>query len=478
MTFNQFLRIIGARWILALATFLVIVLGTLGVSLLIPKSYRAEVKVMADSRPDPVVGAGIAAMSGSLSSTYMETQVDIIKSDTVAQRVVSTLKLTDNEAMRQRWTEATGGKGNFTVWLADLIGQGLDVKPSRESNVFEIQYDSGTPAFAATLANAFAQAYIDTTVRIKTDPANKYAAFFEERAAMAREKLERARLKLAEVQKEKGIVISEERLDVELSRLAELGSQVTGLRSMKSEASNRASQSAKNADQMKDVLNNSVVASLKADLARTEARLQELSERYGDEYPIVRETKANVAALRDRIRSETRRVSDSARVDNIMVDSRTSEAERQFEEQRQRVLKMKDARGELHVLENEVDSAQRVYDAVQERLSQSSMEGKASQSGIYILSQATEPTHPASPRVTLNTIVAIFAGALIAVLFAMIAELLDRRVRVPLDIVHALEIPVIGRLPGPAASKYKSKFLSLGASKRAYTPVASISASQ
>lgn len=445
MTFNQFLRIIRARWVLVCAIAVVVVLSTLAISLYMPKQYAASATVMADVRPDPVAPFAGAAMA----NTYLATQIDIIKSPAVSRRVVRTLKLTDNPVMMERWQKETKGMGDATAWAAQLIDKGLTVKPSRESNVIEIQYEGNSPEFASTLANAYARAYIESTVQIKVDPARQYADFFEERARAAREKLERARERLAEAQTKKGIVLTDERLDVETARLAELSTQVNALRALRADTTSRRSQVTINPDQYNEVLNNPVVASLKTDLARQESRLRELNERLGDAHPLVMESRANIDNLRAQIRAETTKVTGSVRGSATMVGQREAEALAAFEAQRQRLLKLKETRTDLQVMEKEVETAQRIYDSIQERLSQTNLESQTSQSGIYLLSSATEPIGPTSPRVVLNTAVALVLGSLLALMVGLTVELFDRRVRSPIDIPQALDIPVIGILPAP-----------------------------
>ncbi len=461
MTFNQFLRIIKARWILVLSIVTVVVLATLGISMLLPKQYSATATVMADIRPDPV---SPFPMAGAMSTTYMATQVDIIKSAHVGQRVVRMLRLNENPQMRERWTKATDGAGDLVAWTAELLDKGLSVKPSRESNVIEIVYEGNSPGFAAAMANAYAKSYIDSTVQIKVDPARQYADFFEERAQAAREKLEKARERLASAQREKGIVVTDERLDVETARLVELSSQVNTLRAIRAETNSRRAQANTNPEQLSDVLSNPVVASLKTEQGRMEARLRELNERYGDAHPQVIETRATIDGLRAQIRAETGRVTGAVRGGEAMASQRETEAVTAFEAQRQRLLKLKEARTDLQVMEREVDTAQRIYDSIQERLSQTNLESKTSQSGIYQLSQATEPTSPTSPRVFLNTAVSLVLGTLLALMAALTVELFDRRVRSPLDIPQALEIPVIGVLPAPKMLRAR-KPLSLGFSR-------------
>ncbi|MGC4062649.1 MAG: GNVR domain-containing protein, partial [Aquabacterium sp.] len=373
--------------------------------------------------------------------------------------------------LRARWQEEAKGKGDYVSWVAGTIGRGLDVKPSRESNVIDITYEGADPMFSAALANAFAQAYIDSTVQIRVDPARRYADFFEERAHMARDKLEAAQTKLAEAQKAKGIVITEERLDVEMARLTELSSQITALRALKAESGSRSAIARDNPDRVQDVLNNTVVASLKSDLSRQEAHLDELLARYGEAHPLVREAQANIDTLKQRLRSETGRVTTSVSLNNNINVARESEAVRAYEEQRARVLKLKEDRTELQVLEREVESAQRIYESIQQRLSQINLESNSNQSSIYLLSPATEPLKPSSPKVFINTLVAATLGTFIAIMVALGVETLNRRVRGPFDLVQALELPVLGVLPSPKNRKPfwqrlgKSSDLNLGRPK-------------
>lgn len=446
MTFNQFIRIIRARWLLVLLIIIVSVVATLGVSLWLPKQYSASATVMADIRPDPV---SPFPMSGMLAGSYMATQVDIIESPHVAQRVVRMMRLNENAEMRQRWENQTGGAGDLVAWIAEVLDRGLTVKPSRESNVIEISYEGNSPAFAAAMANAYAKAYIDSTVQIRVDPARQYTDFFEARALAAREKLEKARERLASAQKEKGIVITDERLDVETARLAELSSQVNALRALRSETNSRRAQANARPEQLSDVLNNPVISSLKTEMARQEARYEELGQRLGDEHPLMQQAKATIDSLRSQINAEMSRVTGAVRGGETMATQREAEAIAAFEAQRTKLLQLKGVRTELQVLEREVDTAQRIYDSIQERLSQTNLESQSSQSGIYQLSRASEPVFPTSPRVVLNTAVALVLGTLLALMVAMTIELFDRRVRSPIDITQALDIPVVGVLPAP-----------------------------
>ena len=187
MTFGQFLSILRARKWAALLVFALVVATTVAVSLLLPKQYDGTASVVIDVKPDPVSAMAFPSMA---LPSFMATQVDILTSDRVTLKVIRDLKLTESPQIRDQWQTEGDGKGTLEQWLIELLKKYLDVKPSRESNVIQINYRAPDPRFAAGLANAFAKAYIDTTLELRVDPAKQFSSFFVAQSKDAREALE------------------------------------------------------------------------------------------------------------------------------------------------------------------------------------------------------------------------------------------------------------------------------------------------
>lgn len=451
MTLLQFLSILRARWHVALGVLVLAVAGTAIVNVILPKSYTSTAAVLVDVKsPDPIAGI---IYPGLASPSYMATQVDVMQSDRAAQHVVRALHLNEAAALREQWRESTKGEGNFEVWLANLLRRSLEVKPSRESNVITVNYKSVDPKFATSLANAFAQAYIDVTLELRVEPARQYGHFFEDRAKQLREKVEQARARISGFQRDKGIVGADERLDVENARLNELSTQLTALQGMRSETASRQAQARNSPDRLQDTINNGVISNLRSELSRQEARLSELSSRLGDNHPSVIEARAGVAGMRGRIEQETQRVSGGVAVSNSINGARVAQIQGELDAQRLKVLRLKEARDQLAVLTSDLDSSQRAYDTVVARANQTELESRTTQTNVYILNPASEPTQPSSPRVTLNMLLALFIGTLLAVGVAMLMELFDRRVRSPGEVFHAVAIPLLGVLEASARGK-------------------------
>lgn len=457
MTFTQFFSILKARWLVALLVLAVVVAGALGVSLILPKKYTASGSVLVDVRlPDPVAGTMMAGPG------YMSTQVDVIASERVARRAIRSLGLQDNEALRGDWLETTKGVGDFESWLAERLLQPLEVKPSRESNVITIEYSAADGRFAAALANAFMQAYIDTTVELRVEPAKRYNTFFDDRAKQLRDALEAAQTQLSNFQKDKGIVVTEGRLDLENSRLAELSSQLVMLQAVAAESGSRQVQAGTRPEQMPEVLGNSVVATLSADLAREEIRLKELMSRLGDSHPQVVEQRVRLAELKSRIDAATARASGSVNVNANVNQSRVAQVRAALDAQRTKVVGLKSVRDEAAVLQRDVENAQRAYDSMLSRVTQTNVESQNTQTNVSVLKRAAPPPFPSSPNIRRNSLVAVFLGTLLAVGFAMLLELIDRRLRTASDVITELKQPLLIVLPvarhgvqGPDTSRVK-----------------------
>lgn len=444
MNLAQILAILRARRLAAGAVFAVIVLTTLLLSLVLPKSYVATATVLVDVKPDPVTAL---LTPGAGTPQFLATQIDVVRSERVAQRVVRNLKLNENPQAREQWMNETGGRGSIEQWLATTFQQSMEVVPSRDSNVIAVTYRGRDPQFAAGLANAFMQAYLEVALELRVDPARQYTAFFESRSKELRDKLEKAQAALSDFQRAKGIVATDERLDVENARLAELSSQLVSLQTATADSTSRQAQAVGGTvDRMQEVLANSVIAGLKSDISRTEARLQELNAKLGERHPQVIELKASLNEMRSKYTAEVQRVGSSVGITNTINRQREAQVRAELEAQRNKLLKLKQVRDEGYVLLRELDNAQRAYDGVLARLNQTELESQATQSNLAVLTPAVAPLEHASPRVLLNTLLAVFVGVLAALATALGLEMFDRRVRSTEDLMLVTGLPLLGRL--------------------------------
>jgi len=458
MSFFQLNLILRARWRSALVAFLVCLGLVAAFTWMKRKTYVATAAVVLDVKsPDPIAGV---VLPGMTVSGYMGTQVDVLQSERVILRAVQSLGLDKNEETRAAWREQTDGQGDFAAWLAGGVAAKLDARPGKDSNVIQVSFTSTNAKAAADMANAIVKAYIETTVELRTEPARQYNALFVESTQTLRAALEAALARLSEFQQAKGVIATDERLDVENNRLAELSTQLVALQGATSETTGRQLQAGRQAEQMQEVLNNPMVSTLGADLARQEAKLNELRQRYGDQHPQLIELRANINELRGRIDVQKQRITGSLTVNDAVNQGRLQTLRESLEAQRIKVLQMKSLRDEAAILQRDVENARRVYDAGFSKLSQSTLESQATQTNVSIVRTATPPPFPSSPRVGLNLAIGALLGLALGLAMAVLREHRDWRLRAESDVIDVLKQPLLGVMPdaprGPVAGHPRS----------------------
>jgi len=421
MSLQQFLMILRGRLVLVLAILIGTVAAVVAASLVLPKKYTASAAVVLDVKsPDPISGTMLHAM---VMPGYMATQRDIITSERVADKAAQLLKV-----------EARG------------LQKKLDVKPSRESNVIDISYRAGDAAFAAAVANAFAQAYIDASIELRTEPARQYARWFGEQDKGLRENVQKAQARLSEYQQNYGILASDERLDSETAKLNDLSAQLTVVQGQTAEARSK-QRSGSAANTLPEVVQNPLIHTLKADIARQEAKLQEVAGNLGKNHPQYQRMESELASLKQRLEAETRLITSGFTTASAVSKDKAAELMTDIAEQKKKLLALKQTRDQLAALQRDVDLAQKAYEGVSQRVTQSRLESQFTQTNVSMLAPASEPAAPSFPNLLLNTVAAIFLGTFCGIGTALGLEILDRRVRSAHDVAEMLQLPMLGVIP-------------------------------
>lgn len=446
MSFYQFLVILNARKKIALVTLFFIVMLMLLISLFWPKSYEASSVIIVNSTgTDSVTGNRLPAQ---LIPGYMATQIDIIRSQKVALKVVENLSLFSNSALVEAYYESTAGKGEIRTWLADWLLGNLTVRPSRESSVFALSYESGNPEFSAMLANAFAEAYIKTNLELKIEPSKRTTAWFTMQVEGIRYDLIKAQKRLSDYQREKGIVSIDESLDVELAQLSQLSQQLViaqaALFDQKARQEAVLRGGVKNLDSA--VLADPIIRDLKVLLSRAEVKLSEVALRLNKQHPEYRAVQSEVQSLQSKLSSEFRYAKDRIKSDVAIALQKVAELKTAVDAKKQALLAINDNRNLLDVYMREVEDAKQILSLAVQRLAQIKLESESSESDVSMLSPAVAPVEASRPNLMVNFILSLFLGSVLAVIVALLSELLNRRVRNAKDIVLNVELPVLGEI--------------------------------
>lgn len=447
MSIIQILRIIWARKWLVLALLVVMSVAGTAITLTLPKQYTAETTLVVEMRIDPALGA----LAPSLGAPgYMATQIEIIKSERVASRVVKMLGVERSPSAVSQWRDATGAKIPLERYFAGLLQGGVSVEPVNGSNIINVRFSAQDPIFAQAAANAFAQAYMDVSVELRIAPARQSAAFLDDQTKVMRNNLEAAQARLSKFQQDKGIVVSDERFDQENARYQGLVAQLGAAQGERIDTEARVRNSG--SETSPDVLSNSAIGALKSQLATAQTRMTELSAVVGKNHPSRVQLEAQIGEIRQQIAAETRRASGGTATVNRSSVQKVAELQALVDEQKKKLLTLRADRDQVAVYMRDVDTAQRAYEAVSSRVGQFTLESQNNQANTRLLSPAVEPLGPSKPKVMLGIVASILGGLAVGVIAALAWELLDRRVRAPDDMLIMAGVPVLGVLR-PEGSK-------------------------
>jgi polysaccharide biosynthesis transport protein len=225
MNFRLFLAIVRQRFLLILLTLLVSV-GVAGViTLMAPKKYQAATFLLFNFKEDNPFDTTI--LPAQLSSSYLATQLDIIRSQNVALKVVDQLELADKPGWKQAYKKSETKSTPIRDWVAAQLISNLLVEPlPNSSHVVSVSYEAATPADAAQIANTYAQSFITTTLELTLEPARRNAAWFDEQLKVLKKRVETARARMTDFQVEKGIVAMDEKLAAENLRLDDISKKL------------------------------------------------------------------------------------------------------------------------------------------------------------------------------------------------------------------------------------------------------------
>jgi uncharacterized protein involved in exopolysaccharide biosynthesis len=203
-------------------------------------------------------------------------------------------------------------------------------------------------------------------------------------------------------------------------------------------------------DQLPDIIGNPMLQSLKADLARSEAKLAEVGGRYDINHPQYLSAAAEADSLKTRLLAEVETAKGSI-VQSAQIASRqVVQVQQALDRQKAHVLELSHQREKLAVLTRDVESAKAAYDAGMQRTTNVRLESHINQTEIAILNPAIPPVKPVFPKLPLNAVLSVVLGLMFGVGLALVLEALNRRVRCEDDIIDLAGIAVLadlGRLP-------------------------------
>jgi len=429
MSIIQFFRIIWARRMMVLAATVSCLVGALLLTVILPARYDSNARVLLGLlKPDPVTGMVI---SGPATGAYVATQTELVTDFNVAGQVADALGWpTDPNLIAQYHGRGGGDHRDFEHWIAQRVIDNTKAKLVEGSNILEITFTAPNPTDAKAVAEILQKAYLQVSLRLRRDDARSNADWYDQQAEKARVQLNAAEDARTAYERANGVLMQDDKLDVESARLQTLVQQ--GVATM-------------------PVIPGAEQASPSTiELAQIDAQIAQQSKILGPNHPdlqALKERRAATAALAAKDLAAQRRATGAAAG---ATSAGASALNRAVEAQKSRVIAQRDKQEKLKQLQTEVDLRRDQYDKTAAHAAELRQEAAATDSGLTALGPATTPKSPSFPNYLLIIPGSIALGLAVGVLVSLLAELLGRRVRSIADAESVADIHVIAVIPSPA----------------------------
>lgn len=420
----------------------------------------------------------------STTDAVLASQVEIIRSLSVARRVVRRFGLTEREEFAW-WLADRARTGGVLYHLQARVAEGataispdlaaliapeppaetppaelaeiqaaeallqrLDVQVVRNSRVLQIRFTSRDPQLAASVANLAAELYIADQLDAKFDAVRRANDWLDGRVAQLRQEVNRNEAQIAELRMQAGLTrgVNAALQTEQLSRLtADLAEARNTLAGAEARLGAARGIGAGNADLTALGSANLVAQRVARDEARRE--LDRLSATLGPGHPDVRAAAGRLAAADRAVGGETARVTQALEAEVRTSRARVASLEASLREQEDRLNRTQGAEIRLNALERETEAARSLLRAVLERSQTTVTQTAIEKPDGRILSPATVPGEPSFPKPLLFVVAATALGGLSGLMLVWLLEQADSTLRSGDDLRSALGLPCLALVP-------------------------------
>ena len=416
MSINQFFRILWSwRLLIAATTFGALFLALL-VAWIMPPRYEATSRLMLDIvKPDPVTGEVIQSQ---WARAYVNTQLQLVSDERVADRVVEQTGWEDSPELRQAYLDSgQAGNMDFRRWLAQRIVNHTTAAMAPGSNILEVTFDSTSPEPAAKFADLVRDAYVAHTLQYRRQAAERNAEWFQAQTKELQTRLAEAQQAKTNFERANGVILTDDMVSTDTARLAALAGSTPATQSQ--------------------TVQGASLAPSAGQLAQIDAAIAAASRTLGPNHPNLQQLRQQRAALATSVAQE------SAAQPQVVTTGPTLAS--LYNEQQQRVLAKAGATNEARRLATDVLVLRNQYQVTAQRAAQLEQEAQSNESGLTLLNDAIVPQTREFPQYPKIIALSLMAGLGIGLLLSLLLELFRRRVR-GVEELGLVDAPVLGAM--------------------------------
>ena len=476
------LVLLKRKWMVISIALVFLAGAFLSTSLQVPE-YRATAQVQISPQVTRVLGFDefdLTQRAGSLFDQYRATQLQLLRSTELNQRVVREAQLYEYPELRgeihQRSLTGEMFRLAFTVIYAvrnvfngssdapeampeiqafdpvvlgaNILRSRIEVNPVPNTHLVNISVIGFDPRFTAHAANALVAEYLQDTVRRRMDTGGEARQFLADQLAELRITLERSDQALMDFARENQIADLTERISSQQQGLAQLNTRLNEVqRELVRVNAWQSLIDQGRIDSLEPVTQSEAVSRLDGQLLDARTRLGQLQAQFTDNAPEVREARQLIASLEQERAQRIERIVGEVegRRDSLLAEQASlSQAVRAQEEA---LLALNERSVEYNFLRREFETSRQLHDGVLQRMMEIGVASGAQESNISIVENARVPGGPFRPNPQRSLMLGLAMGLAAGLGLALILEFLDRSIRTVEDIERLVDRPVLGVIP-------------------------------
>lgn len=463
--FFECIRIVFKRkWLILAIAIAVVAIGALR-TLMITPVYTATVRIQIDSKPIKIVEGGqVEASEGG--TDFLRTQIELLRSSGVAERVASIAKLADDAdfftprefsffaAVRSLLSgaaaesDAVPDRTHLNRAAAGIVAGNQSVRIVPGSRLVDVSYSDPSPGRAQRVANAFADAFIASNID-KRFEANVYAkAFLEEQLAQLKLKLEESEKAVIAFAEKEEFVITSEKASIAESNLSAANGALGGLIADRIKAEQLWRQVEKvDALNLPQFLLNPVIQGLRSSRNTLDGEYKEKLQTFKPGYPAMVQIQNRMREIDRQITTEVKAIKESHKAAYEQALQQESEMRSRIETLRVETLDLQRRGIQYNNLKREANTLRTLYEGLLQRHKEVDVAGGVGANNIFIVDRASVPGAPSSPNLSRALMLSLMLGLGGGFGAAYLLERLDDAVRAPDDVERLSGLPTLGVIP-------------------------------
>ncbi|NBA96531.1 polysaccharide biosynthesis tyrosine autokinase [Pseudomonas sp. R5(2019)] len=471
------------KWSILTLVLVVSMVAILAVFTITP-IYRAVATLMIEEKAAKVVSIEQVYGLEGTGSEYLQTQFGLLKSRSLAERVVRQLNLTthpefDPRQQPEPLIDIGGLLANFDfnkIVPATLPGdleEGIDlteaeifdtvtkdlmerisIEPQGKSQLVKVMVDMADARTAALAANALANGFIESQLESTMNMSMTATHWMNSRLGELRTKLKDAEDRLQAYRETEGLVDVDGVGTISAAELSLTGERMIDARRQRAEAESQYRQVQamrgggwERLASVPAVLGHPLIQQFKAEEAKAKAKFEELSRRYGAHHPAMDAARSDLNAASASLRGQVEQVVAGIERNYQLAAANENSLQASFNANKSQIQNISRKEFKLRELQREVDGNRALYDTFMTRLKETAATSDLDSANARVVDQAVVPSEPIKPKKSLIVAIAALLAGFIGVGLALLLDMLNNTFKSTEQVEGRLNIPVLGILP-------------------------------